>query len=101
MNLPAVPGVDDLAAYRTLFSAYPDALLVVDRGGTIVLANPAAVALLGYPVDELVGLSVETLVPDAIRARHAAYREEYGRHPRARPMGTQMDLVAKRRDEMA
>ncbi|MBI3349500.1 MAG: GAF domain-containing protein, partial [Burkholderiales bacterium] len=44
------------------------------------------------------GLSVDVLVPDSIRPRHAAYREAYGRAPRSRPMGTQMELVAKRRD---
>ena len=44
-------------------------------------------------IDELAGLDVDALVPDAIRARHAAFREAYARNPRPRPMGTQMDLV--------
>ena len=39
---------DDLAVFRTLFAAYPDGLLLVDAGGHIVLANPAAAGLLGY-----------------------------------------------------
>ena len=56
-----------------------------------MLANPAAADLLGYTMDELVGLNVDALVPDAIRPRHAAYREAYGRAPRPRPMGLQMD----------
>ncbi|HJV60438.1 MAG TPA: PAS domain S-box protein, partial [Albitalea sp.] len=88
----------DQHVFRSLFSAYPDALLLVDSRGSIVLANPAAAELLGYTVEELVGLPVDALVPDAIRPRHAAYRTAYGDAPRARPMGTQMDLVAKRRD---
>jgi PAS domain S-box-containing protein len=54
--------------------------------------------LLGYAMDELAGLSVDELVPDSIRPRHASYRQAYGRAPRTRPMGTQMELVAKRRD---
>ncbi|MEW6706098.1 MAG: PAS domain S-box protein [Pseudomonadota bacterium] len=91
-------GVDENTVFRSLFSAYPDALLLVDRGGRIVLANPSAARLLGYSVEELQGLSVEELVPDSIRSRHAAYRDAYDRNPRPRPMGTQMDLVAKRRD---
>ena len=95
---PVVPGFDDGTVFRSLFAAYPDALLVVDQQGVIVLANPTALELLGYAADELVGMSVDTLVPDAIRPRHAAYREGYASHPRTRPMGTQMDLVAKRRD---
>ncbi|KQW42449.1 MULTISPECIES: PAS domain S-box protein [unclassified Roseateles] len=90
--------VDDLTVYRSLFSAYPDALLLVDADGRIVLANPAATKLLGYSIDELMRLGVDELVPDSIRPRHAAYRQAYGGAPRSRPMGTQMELVAKRRD---
>jgi PAS domain S-box-containing protein len=86
------------AIYRSLFAAYADALLLVEPGGRIVLANPAASELLGYAPEELVGLSVDVLVPDAIRPRHAAYREGYAKQPRARPMGTQMELVARRKD---
>jgi len=94
----AAPGFDDGAVFRSLFLANPDALLLVDLQGVIRLANPAALELLGYAEEDLVGLSVDDLVPDAIRPRHAAYRNAYADHPRARPMGTQMDLVAKRRD---
>ena len=95
-TLPA--GLDERSVFRSLFSAYPDALLLVDAAGTIALANPAASSLLGYALDELAGLSVDQLVPDGIRPRHAAYRDAYARNPRPRPMGTQMELVAKRRD---
>ncbi len=97
--VPATPlGVDERTVFRALFAAYPDALIVVDAGGFIALANPAAASLLGYTVDELVGLHVDALVPDGIRPRHAAYRAAYAHEPRPRPMGTQMDLVARRRD---
>lgn len=90
----------DSGVYRSLFAAYPDALLLVDREGTIALANPAAAALLGYTPQELAGLPVDALVPDSIRPRHAAYREAYSHKPRPRPMGsaTGTDLVAKRKD---
>lgn len=98
MDVSAVPGFDDEAVFRSLFMAYPDALLLVDLQGVIGLANPAALELLGYAKEELVGLCVDELVPDAIRPRHSAYRNTYADHPRARPMGMQMDLVAKRRD---
>jgi len=89
---------DTEAIYRSLFAAYADALLLVDAGGVIVLANPAATQLLGYAPEELLGLPVDALVPDAIRPRHAAYREGYTRSPRPRPMGMQMELVARRKD---
>ncbi|MES2952466.1 MAG: PAS domain S-box protein [Pseudomonadota bacterium] len=91
-------GVDESSVFRTLFYAYPDALLLVDQAGSIVLANPSAANLLGYGVEELQGMAVDALVPDSIRPRHAAYREAYGSAPRQRPMGTQMDLVARRKD---
>ena len=94
--LPA--GIDERSVFRSLFIAYPDALLLVDQGGHIVLANAEAASLLGYAVEELAGMNVDALVPDAIRPRHASYREAYGRAPRTRPMGAQMELVAKRRD---
>jgi len=90
--------LDEHSLFRALFDAYPDALLLVDAQGLIVLANPNAARLLDYTVDDLVGLSVDALVPDSIRPRHAAYRDAYGHNPRPRPMGTQMELVAKRRD---
>ncbi len=95
---PLPPGVDPHTVFRTLFAAHPDALIVADAQGAIVLANPAAEQLLGYGTGGLIGLNVDMLVPDSIRQRHGAYREGYGRHPRPRPMGNQMDLVAKRRD---
>ncbi|TAL22776.1 MAG: PAS domain S-box protein [Aquabacterium sp.] len=88
----------DAAVHAALFDAYPDALLLVGADGRIVLANPVAARLLGYESDDLVGLNVDALVPDAIRSRHADYRAGYAAHPRTRPMGNQMDLVARRRD---
>jgi PAS domain S-box-containing protein len=95
---PPLPVGIDEHVFRTLFAAYPDALVIADARGRIVLANPAAATLLGYTIDELVALNVDALVPDAIRPRHAAYRDAYAHHPVPRPMGTQMELVAKRRD---
>jgi PAS domain S-box-containing protein len=91
----SAPGAE---VFPLLFEAYPDALLVVDASGTITMGNPAAAALLGYDVEELRGMPVDTLVPDSIRHRHAAYREAYAHAPRTRPMGNQMDLVARRKD---
>lgn len=84
--------------WHALFDAYPDAVLLVDDRGRIVRANRAAVELLGYSQAELSELAIEALVPDAARSRHVADREAYQRAPRSRPMGTQMDLSARRRD---
>jgi len=95
-GLPA--GVDHQPIFRSIFGAYPDALLLVDAQGRIALANPAANTLFGYAPGQLIGLNVDALVPDSIRPRHAEYRQAYASKPRARPMGMQMDLVAKRLD---
>ncbi|HEY8976161.1 MAG TPA: ATP-binding protein, partial [Burkholderiaceae bacterium] len=94
----ALSGFDERSVFRSIFSAHPDAMLLVDAAGNIVLSNPAAESLLGYSADQFARMSVDELVPDAIRPRHAAYREAYGKSPRPRPMGTQMDLVARRGD---
>jgi PAS domain S-box-containing protein len=95
---PLLAGVDENLIFRTLFAANPDAHLVADGSGTIVLVDPAACTMFGYATDELVGLNVDALVPDSIRPRHAPYRAGYAHQPRSRPMGTGMELVAKRRD---
>ena len=95
---PLPPGIDEFALFRTLFMASPDALIVAGADGVIVLANTAAAKLLAFPLERLQGMNVDDLVPDVIRSRHASYRASYERNPRPRPMGTQMDLVAKRGD---
>ena len=88
----------DGPVFRQLFDAAPDGMLLVDGQGLVVLANPAAAALLGYAVDALEGLPVDHLVPDRVAPRHAAYRQSYARAPKPRPMGTELDLMARRAD---
>ncbi len=81
--------------YRALFEAYPDGVLLVDAQGRIVLANAAVTTLLGYAAQTLVGQSVDALVPLRVAPRHAAYRHGYARAPRSRPMGTDLELMAR------
>ena len=95
---PRPADFDERSVYRSLFAASPDALLLVDAQGVVVLANPAATILLGYTAAELSGMPVDALVPDAVRPRHADYRSAYAAKPRARPMGTHTELVARRGD---
>lgn len=92
------PGDDKEDVFKTIFLAYPDALLVVDSAGLIAMANAAAATLLGYTVEQLVGLAVDALVPEQFRSRHASYRKVYGQAPTPRPMGRRMDLTAQRKD---
>lgn len=86
------------APYQSLVENAADAILTVDPQGRIIALNPAAETLLGYPRMELLGRSVETLIPERQRARHAAERAVYRNHPIWRPMGTGRYLLARRKD---
>jgi len=74
-----------------------DAMLIADRNGRIVLANPPAEKMFGYAVGELLGQPVEALLPQRFRHAHVAMREEYAAQPRPRSMGTGMELFGQRR----
>lgn len=84
--------------FRSLLEAAPDAILVIERSGHIVVANARSSAIFGWQPGELVGQLIEVLVPDYIRPRHAALRDGYFDSPHTRPMGIGLDLVAARRD---
>lgn len=88
-----------MAMFPQLFESVPDALIIVDQTGRIVLANENAARLFGYSTEGLTGLSVEDLVPADVRDRHRAHRTGYMHYPRVRPMGSGgMTLVGQRRD---
>lgn len=76
----------------------PDALVVVDRHGEIVLFNGMAELLFGYHRSEVLGESVDVLVPEGLRDRHACDRSEFIEEPRSRPMGHDMTLSGRHKD---
>lgn len=80
---------------QTLFDGAPDAILVSDTQGRIVQINQRAIVFFGYSQDQLVGQSIDILVPDCYRSGHAGHRADYLAHPVARPMGTVADLAAR------
>ena len=84
--------------FSLLLEAAPDAILEVDPHGRIVLANTEAERLFQRSRGELVGLSVETLLPERFRGGHMAHRAHYGAYPVRRPMGAGLDLYAVRKD---
>ncbi|MCM2257756.1 MAG: PAS domain S-box protein [Vicinamibacteria bacterium] len=86
------------ARFRGLLEAAPDAMVIVDEAGRIVLVNSQTERLFGYRREELLGQSVGLLIPEGRRAGHAAYRESYHANPVARPMGSGRDLAARRKD---
>ena len=86
------------AKFRSLVDAAPDAFVVVDTKGTIVLVNTQTERLFGYTRDELIGASVEMLVPPRFRAAHLTHRAVYSTDPRVRGMGFGLELHGLRRD---
>lgn len=81
-----------------LFNAAAEGLVVVDQDGVIRLKNPRLLELFGYEGDELLGRSIEVLIPDASRSRHASQRSAYQKRPVQRSMGSGLDLMGRRKD---
>ncbi|HKV92616.1 MAG TPA: PAS domain-containing sensor histidine kinase [Candidatus Angelobacter sp.] len=84
--------------FRKLLEAAPDAILEVNPEGKITLFNRTAEQMFGYGQGELLGLTVESLVPAAMRGGHAKHRASYAAHPKTRPMGTGLVLEGQRKD---
>ncbi len=84
--------------FRTAFEAAPNAMLLVNDQGRIVLANDQAIHLFGYSSAELVGQPIELLVPDEVKGHHPGLFRGYVSHPSARAMGTGRDLRARKKN---
>src|SRR3954447_17804193 len=83
---------------RELLEFAPDAVVGVDEQGEIKLVNSLTEAVFGYGRDELIGRSVEMLVPRGLTDDHLVHRDRYFESPRTRPMGAGHDLYARRKD---
>src|SRR5437762_682468 len=84
--------------FRGLLEAAPDAMIIVERTGRIVLVNSQAERLFGYRRDELLGQPVEMLVPERFRGHYLEHRVAYFEGPRVRAMGSGLELYGLRRD---
>ena len=84
--------------FRLAIEAAPNGMLLVDEGGLIVLVNAQIEYVFGYTREELVGRSVDELVPPRLRHGHEGKRSSYFAEPRARPLGAGRELFGLRKD---
>lgn len=81
-----------------LFDAAAQAIVIIDAGGKILMANPATQKIFGYAAGEIVGQSIESLIPGQLRGQHVDHRKQYFSNPQTRAMGLGFDLRALRKD---
>ncbi|MFZ5896932.1 MAG: PAS domain S-box protein [Myxococcota bacterium] len=84
--------------FRALLESAPDAMVIVDQQAEILIVNAQTEQLFGYNRDELIGKPVEILVPKRFRSQHQMHRAGYFMRPKARAMGSELELYGLRRD---
>ena len=85
-------------SFQTLFNTVANAMLLVNDAGQVIQANPTAQLLLGYPLETIVGLEVESLIPQRYREHHRHYRNAFNENRETRPMGNGNPLSILTRD---
>ncbi len=83
---------------RRVLDSAPDAMVIIDQAGDIIFVNRQVETLFGYEASSLVGRQVEVLLPERFHGRHIGHRHGYSQSIRVRPMGTGLDLFARRQD---
>lgn len=89
---------EQAARTRHNVESNPNGMMVVDAAGEVLEANPSACAMFAYAQEQLIGMHVEQLIPEQLRAAHRRYRHDYQRAPTTRRMGTGRDLLGVRSD---
>jgi PAS domain S-box-containing protein len=88
----------DDVQFRLLFEAAPNGMIVTDRDGVITFVNTQIEKLFGYSRGELIGRSVEVLVPDRFQGAHPGLRAQFAKRPETRAMGQGRDLFGLRKN---
>ena len=85
--------------FRTLLESAPDAMVIIEASGEIVMVNRRAEELFGYSRDELTGQPIEKLMPQRFREQHPGHVRSFFTNPAARPMGSELELFGLSRTD--
>jgi diguanylate cyclase (GGDEF)-like protein/PAS domain S-box-containing protein len=84
--------------FKGLLESAPDAMVIVNHAGDIVLVNSQAEKLFGYAREEIIGKDIEMLMPARFKEQHIRHRTDYFKHPQKRSMGAGQDLFGQHKD---
>lgn len=98
MNILEENNSTKMESLQALFEYATEGIIIADRSGVIIRANPSSEKLFGYKKDELIHQTIEVLVPTRYAHSHVKHREGYNGNPHPRSMGKGLDLCGKRKD---
>src|SRR5689334_9601361 len=90
----------DSTHLTSLFENATEGIILTRGRGPIIMVNPAAERMFGYTSQELVGESIEILIPDRFNPNHRQLRDRYSAHPQNREMGAGRDLFGKKKNSL-
>ncbi len=93
------PGLEDRISFISILNSVTNAIILTDQEGMISFVNQQTEELFGYEQDELIGLKVETLLPERLHHQHTDQRNDYYTNQKIRQMGVGLNLIACRKDD--